>query len=69
MTNFSNALHGTVKLGLKQGLVKGMVVGTRGVSLSIWAFNAWYGSTLVMYNGASGGSIFVTTVSLLMGGV
>ena len=69
MANFSNALHGTVKLGLKQGLVKGMAVGTGGVALSIWAFNAWYGSTLVMYHGASGGSVFVTTVTLLMGGV
>ena len=69
MTKFSDALNVTVKLGLKQGLVKGLAVGSGGLVFCIWAFNAWYGSTLVMYHGASGGKIFVTSTSILMGGM
>ena len=69
MTKFSDALNVTVKLGLLQGFVKGLAVGSRGVTFCIWAFNAWYGSTLVMYHGASGGKIFVTSSCLLMGGL
>jgi ATP-binding cassette subfamily B (MDR/TAP) protein 1 len=69
MAKFSNALNETVKLGLKQGFVKGIAVGSGGACLSIWAFNAWYGSRLVMYHGARGGNIFITTLCLLMGGL
>eukprot|EP00253_Pinus_taeda_P030910 PITA_30910 len=69
MTKFSDALNLTVKLGLKQGLVKGLAIGSVAVTFGIWAFNAWYGSTLVMYHGASGGRIFVTSVLILMGGL
>lgn len=69
MVKFSDALNGTVKLGLQQGLVKGLAVGSGGLTFGIWAFNAWYGSRLVMYHGALGGKIFVTSVCLLLGGL
>jgi ATP-binding cassette subfamily B (MDR/TAP) protein 1 len=69
MTKFSDALNVTVKLGLKQGLVKGLAVGSGGLVFVIWAFNAWYGSRLVMYHGARGGRIFVTSGCILMGGL
>ncbi|KAH9290787.1 hypothetical protein KI387_034904, partial [Taxus chinensis] len=68
MTMFADALNGTVKLGIKQGLVKGMAVGSTGVSFGVWAFISWYGSRLVMYHGESGGKIFSTGICLLMGG-
>ena len=70
MTKFSDALNATVKLGLKQGLVKGMRIRSRGVTYGILgAFLAWYGSRLVMYHGASGGSIYAASVSIVMGGL
>ena len=69
MAKFSDALNVTVKLGLRQGLVKGLAVGSRGLTFCIWAFNAWYGSTLIMYHGASTGRIFVTSNCILMGGL
>ena len=69
MAKFSDALNVTVKLGLRQGLVKGLAIGSRGLTFCIWAFNAWYGSTLIMYHSASAGRIFVTSNCILMGGL
>ena len=69
MAKFSDALNITVKLGLRQGLVKGLAVGSSGAAFCIWAFNAWYGSTLVMYHGASAGRVFMTSNCILLGGL
>ncbi|KAL2335590.1 hypothetical protein Fmac_016803 [Flemingia macrophylla] len=55
---FSNALQGSVKLGLRQGLTKGLAIGCNGVVFSIWAVMCYYGSRLVMYHGAKGGTVF-----------
>eukprot|EP01018_Ginkgo_biloba_P022708 Gb_36497 [translate_table: standard] len=68
ITKFSAALDGGVNLGLKQALAKGMAIGSNGVSFAIWAFLAWYGSSLVMYHGVTGGKIFATGVSIILGG-
>ncbi|KAF9590531.1 hypothetical protein IFM89_035740 [Coptis chinensis] len=51
---YSVILDRTVKLGVKQGVAKGLAVGSTGLSFAIWAFLAWYGSHLVMYKGESG---------------
>ncbi|GLJ36676.1 hypothetical protein SUGI_0737940 [Cryptomeria japonica] len=69
MAKFSAALEGTVKLGLKQGLAKGMAIGSNGLSFAIWAFLAWYGSLLVMYHGVSGGAVFATGACTILGGL
>eukprot|EP01018_Ginkgo_biloba_P022662 Gb_23626 [translate_table: standard] len=69
MAKFSAALDGSVKLGLKQALAKGMAIGSNGISFAIWAFVAWYGSRLVMYHGVTGGKIFATGVSIIIGGL
>ena len=69
MAKFSDALNVTVNLGLRQGLVKGLAVGSRGAAFCIWGFNAWYGSTLVMYHGASPGRVFMTANCILLGGL
>ncbi|KAI3793967.1 hypothetical protein L1987_36591 [Smallanthus sonchifolius] len=50
--DYSHALQGSVKLGLKQGLAKGLAIGSNGV-----VFVAWYGSRLVMYHGARCGQL------------
>eukprot|EP01018_Ginkgo_biloba_P008961 Gb_02469 [translate_table: standard] len=68
ITKFSAALDGSVKLGFKQALSKGMAIGSNGVSFAIWAFLAWYGSSLVMYQGETGGDIYSTGVSIILGG-
>ncbi|KAJ4707556.1 ABC transporter B family protein [Melia azedarach] len=69
INEFSSALQGSVKLGLKQGLSKGMAIGSSGITLAIWAFMAYYGSTLVMYHGAQGGTVQVVGITIFYGGL
>ncbi|MFS7988958.1 putative ABC transporter, P-loop containing nucleoside triphosphate hydrolase [Helianthus anomalus] len=58
--DYSNALEGIVKLGLKQGLAKGLAIGSNDVTFVVWAFVSWYGSRLVMYHGARGRTMCTT---------
>ena len=51
MARFSAALEESMRLGIKQGLAKGVAIGSSGVSFAIYAFSVWYGSRLVMYHG------------------
>ncbi|KAK3000669.1 hypothetical protein RJ639_020613, partial [Escallonia herrerae] len=69
MAEYSAALQGTVKLGLKQGLAKGLAVGSNGVIFAIWAFMAYYGSRLVMYHGANGGTVYAVGAAIAVGGL
>ncbi|XP_021737872.1 ABC transporter B family member 15-like isoform X2 [Chenopodium quinoa] len=69
MDKFSTALEGSVKLGLKQGLAKGVAIGSNGLSFAVWAFSTWYGSKLVMYHGAKGGTVFAVGAALSIGGL
>lgn len=57
MSDFSGTLEGSVRLGLKQGLAKGLAIGSNGVAFGIWAIMAYYGSRMVMYHGAKGGTV------------
>lgn len=66
---FSSALQGSVKLGLKQGLAKGLAIGSNGVVFAIWSFMSWYGSRMVMNNGAQGGTVFAVGASIAVGGL
>ncbi|XP_027334788.1 ABC transporter B family member 15-like isoform X2 [Abrus precatorius] len=66
---FSDALQGTVKLGLKQGLAKGLAIGSNGVVFAIWSFMSYYGSRLVMYHGVKGGTVFAVGASIAVGGL
>ncbi|KAK1410145.1 hypothetical protein QVD17_36679 [Tagetes erecta] len=66
---YSDALEGTVKLGLKQGLAKGVAIGSNGVVFAVWSFLSWYGSRLVMYHGASGGTVFAVGAAIAIGGL
>ncbi|RRT36175.1 hypothetical protein B296_00050776 [Ensete ventricosum] len=66
---FSNALEDSVKLGLRQGLTKGIAVGSNSVTLAIWAFMAWYGSGIVMYHGGKRGTVFAVGNAIVTGGI
>lgn len=69
MTKFSKALEYSVKLGLKQGLAKGLAIGSNGITFTIYAFEVWYGSRLVMYHGAKGGTVFAVAAAAIVGGL
>ncbi|XVF60427.1 hypothetical protein PTKIN_Ptkin08bG0045100 [Pterospermum kingtungense] len=66
-TEFSSALLGSVKLGLKQGLAKGISIGSNDINFAIWAFIFYYGSRMVMYHGAQGGTVYMVGTSIALG--
>ncbi|CAE6071266.1 unnamed protein product [Arabidopsis arenosa] len=68
LLKFSNALQGSVKLGLRQGIAKGITIGSTGVTYAIWGFMTWYGSRMVMTNGSKGGTVSTVTVCVTFGG-
>jgi ATP-binding cassette subfamily B (MDR/TAP) protein 1 len=63
------SLEPTLKHGIKQGLMKGMAIGTIGVTFAVWALQGWYGSTLIINKGAKGGNVFVAGVCVIYGGL
>nr|CAB3446863.1 unnamed protein product [Digitaria exilis] len=69
VARFSAALEETARLGVKQGLAKGVALGSNGVTFAIWAFNVWYGSRLVMYHGYPGGTVFAISSAIVHGGL
>ncbi|KAI7741391.1 hypothetical protein M8C21_000851, partial [Ambrosia artemisiifolia] len=69
LSEYSAALEGTVKLGLKQGMAKGVAIGSNGVVFAVWSFMSWYGSRMVMYHGASGGTVFAVGAAIAIGGL
>ncbi|GKA92457.1 ABC transporter B family member 15-like protein [Tanacetum coccineum] len=66
---YSAYLEGTVELGLKQGLAKGLAIGSNAINYALWSFLTWYGSRLVMYHGASGGTIWSVGAGIIIGGI
>ncbi|GJM90462.1 hypothetical protein PR202_ga06743 [Eleusine coracana subsp. coracana] len=69
MAQFSAALEESARLGIKQGLAKGVAIGSNGITFTIWAFNIWYGSRLVMYHGYQGGTVFAVSAAIVVGGL
>ncbi|XP_059670243.1 ABC transporter B family member 15-like [Cornus florida] len=69
INEFSAALQGTVNLGLKQGLAKGLAIGSNGVVFAIWSFMSYYGSRMVMYHDARGGTVFAVGAAIAIGGL
>ncbi|CAN6243370.1 unnamed protein product [Urochloa humidicola] len=65
---FSAALEESVRLGLRQGLAKGVALGSNGICFAIFAFNVWYGTRLVMDHGYKGGTVFVVSSVIVFGG-
>ncbi|KAF5748546.1 putative ABC transporter B family member 8 [Tripterygium wilfordii] len=66
---YAAILDRTTKLGIRQGVAKGLAVGSTGLSFAIWAFLAWYGSHLVMYKGETGGRIYAAGISFILSGL
>ncbi|GAV73076.1 ABC_tran domain-containing protein/ABC_membrane domain-containing protein [Cephalotus follicularis] len=66
---YSTALQGSIKMGLKQGLAKGLAIGSNGVVFAVWSFMSYYGSRMVMYDGAQGGTVFAVGAAIAMGGL
>lgn len=69
MERFNQALEKTTALGIKQGLMKGLVVGTMGIIYALWAYQAWIGSILVTEKGAEGGHVFISGICVILGGL
>ncbi|PWA78769.1 AAA+ ATPase domain-containing protein [Artemisia annua] len=69
LNKFSNALQTTMKLGIKQGFARGLMLGSMGIIYINWAFQAWVGSLLVTKHGEKGGDVFVAGFNVLMGGL
>ncbi|KAG6587996.1 putative ABC transporter B family member 8, partial [Cucurbita argyrosperma subsp. sororia] len=69
LENYRTILDRTTRLGIKQGIAKGLAVGSSGLAFAIWALIAWYGSRLVMYKGESGGKIYAAGISFILAGL
>ncbi|KAI6671228.1 hypothetical protein NL676_006113 [Syzygium grande] len=69
IAEYSAALRGSVDLGLRQGLAKGLAIGSNGVVFAIWSFMSYYGSRMVMYHGAQGGTVFAVGAAIAVGGL
>ncbi|XP_023006672.1 putative ABC transporter B family member 8 isoform X2 [Cucurbita maxima] len=69
LENYRTILDRTTRLGIKQGIAKGLAVGCSGLAFAIWALIAWYGSRLVMYKGESGGKIYAAGISFILAGL
>ncbi|XP_066320026.1 putative multidrug resistance protein [Miscanthus floridulus] len=69
MAQFSAVLEESARLGIKQGLAKGVAIGSNGITFTIWAFNVWYDSRLVMYHGYQGGTVFAVSAAIVVGGL
>ncbi|OWM76145.1 putative multidrug resistance protein [Punica granatum] len=69
VARFSNALQRTMELGIHQGFIKGLLIGSMGMVFAAWAFQAWVGSMLVSEKGEKGGTVFVAGICIIMGGL
>ncbi|MBA0630286.1 hypothetical protein Godav_002401, partial [Gossypium davidsonii] len=69
IAEFSAALQVSVKLGLRQGLAKGLAIGSNGVVFATWSFMSYYGCRMVMYHNAPGGTVFIVAAAIAKGGL
>ncbi|WCJ38603.1 ABC transporter family protein [Euphorbia peplus] len=69
LDRYENALQNNMKLGIKQGLAKGLLIGSMGMIFAAWGFLAWVGSVLVTERGENGGGVFVSGTCVILSGV
>lgn len=67
--SYASALEPILKLGIKQGMMKGMAIGSIGTVYAVWALQGWYGSILVREKKIKGGNVFTTGVCIVYGGL
>ncbi|KAH0991775.1 hypothetical protein GBA52_003258 [Prunus armeniaca] len=58
-----------MELGVKQGLIKEMLIGSMGMVYANWAFQAWIGSIIIIERGEQGGLIFACGICVIWGGL
>lgn len=68
LNRFSHALQERMELGIKQGLTKGLLMGSMGMIYAAWAFQAWVGSFLVTERGEKGGAVIIAAICTTIGG-
>ncbi|PIA30330.1 hypothetical protein AQUCO_05600040v1 [Aquilegia coerulea] len=69
LERFSIELQQSMKLGIKQGFTKGLLIGSMGMTFATFAFQSWVGSILVVEKGEKGGPVFVSGVCVVLGGL
>jgi len=69
LERFGRALARSTALGVKQGLIKGAVIGSMGVIYAVWSFLSWLGSVLVIRFHAQGGHVFVASICIVLSGM
>ncbi|KAK6160343.1 hypothetical protein DH2020_003724 [Rehmannia glutinosa] len=68
-TKSKDSYEESMKLGIKQGFAKGLMIGSMGMVYAAWAFESWAGSVLVIERGESGGRVFIAAVCVVLGGL
>ncbi|KAJ0989438.1 hypothetical protein J5N97_007794 [Dioscorea zingiberensis] len=69
LEKYKKALQRSTELGIKQGFIKGLVIGSMGMIYAVWSFQSWVGSILVINMGESGGSVFIAEICVILGGL
>ncbi|KAL1539289.1 ABC-type xenobiotic transporter [Salvia divinorum] len=69
VNKYSSVLQESTKLGIKQGLMKGYMIGSMGIMFATWAFQAWVGGLLVSEKGENGGRVFIAGTCIILGGI
>ncbi|CAK9878849.1 unnamed protein product [Sphagnum jensenii] len=69
LQTFSKYLEGTVNLGKKQGLAKGLAVGLTGQTFLAWAFAMWYGTYQFTHGMATGAEVVFCAFIILFAGL
>lgn len=69
LERFGRALARSTALGIRQGLIKGAVIGSMGVIYAVWSFMSWLGSLLVIHLHAQGGHVFVASICIVLAGM
>lgn len=69
LERFSRALKRTLEVGIKEGLAKGLLLGSMGIIYISWGFQAWVGTYLVSQKKEQGGHVFVAGFNVVIGGL
>ncbi|XP_057811072.1 ABC transporter B family member 15-like [Salvia miltiorrhiza] len=69
VARYNSALEESTELGIKQGLMKGYMIGSMGMMFATWAFQAWVGGLLVTEKGENGSRVFISGACIIIGGL
>ncbi|KAA0034243.1 putative multidrug resistance protein [Cucumis melo var. makuwa] len=69
LEQFSHALQKSMNFGIKQGLGRGLMMGSMAMMYAAWAFQAWVGGILVTERGETGGAILISGICIIFGGI